>query len=215
MRRTIIILTLAALSAHAIDCIRATFNYILIDRSYWEFTPDNLYIDSSYSQNKSMVNTSKFYWSDTKLDSIQMHMSCRDNRKDWTVPKDWKVETIKQGSTTRYTWTEPMPMFLTMGKASLDFQIGDQHYMLYIQNDTLFESGGNSQTKRIITRDPNNESRCYRKNESGLLITTFEYEMQGSTLIQKMVEPDHNKYFRNPDPCYGGEKRTTIYYKTR
>ena len=66
MRRTFIILALAALSAYAIDCIRATFDYISIDRSYWEFTPDNLYIDSSYSQNKSMINTSKFYWKGTK-----------------------------------------------------------------------------------------------------------------------------------------------------
>ena len=139
MRRTFIILALAALSAYAVDCIRATFNYILIERSYWEFTPDDLYIDSSYSQNKSMVNISKFFWSGAKLDSIKMHMSCRDNRKDWTVAKDWKVSTEKQGKVTKYIWTEPMPMSLTKGKDSLNFQIGDQHYMPYIQNDTLFE----------------------------------------------------------------------------
>ena len=213
MRRTFIILALVVLNVYAVDCIQATFNYILIDRSFWEFTPGNLYIDSSFSQNKSMINTSKFYWSNDKLDSIKMHMSCLDNRKDWTVAKNWKVETSKEGNATKHTWAEPMPMFLIQGKDSLDFQVGNQHYIPYIQNDTLFEKDSNKQTKRIITRDPNNESKCYRNGESGLLITTFEYELKGDTLIQKMVEPDHNKYFRNPGPCTGGEKHTTIYYK--
>ena len=215
MRRTFIILALAALNLHAIDCIQATFNYILIDRSFWEFTPDNLYIDSSYSQNKSMINISKFYWSGDKLDSIKMHMSCQDHRKDWTVTKNWKVSTEKQGKDTKYMWTEPMTMHLTKGKDFFDLQMGEQHYRPYIQNDTLFEKDGNKQTKRITTRDSNNESKCYRNNESGLLITTFEYELKGDTLIQKMAEPDNNKYFRNPGPCAGGEKHTTIYYKKR
>ena len=209
MRRTFIILALAALSAYAVDCIRATFNYILIDRSYWEFTPDNLYIDSSYSQNKSMINTSKFYWSGNKLDSIKMHMSCRDNRKDWTVAKDWKVEKTKQGT---YTWTDPMPMSIFQGKDSLDISIDGHRYTLLLRNDTIFEKTNDNSPQYIIIRDPNNRNKCYRTNKSGLTITTFEYEMQGSTLIQKMVKPDHNKYFRNPGPCSGGDKYTTIYY---
>ena len=47
------------------------------------------------------------------------------------------------------------------------------------------------------------------------IYTTYEYETRGDFLIQKIFEPNHNRYVKPPGPCDGGDKYTTIYYRKR
>ena len=62
MRRTFIILALTALNAHAIDCIRHTFNYFATNFQDHALTmPGEMLPDSLYQEQNVMVYTIKYH----------------------------------------------------------------------------------------------------------------------------------------------------------
>lgn len=221
MRRTFIILALAALNVQAVDCIRHTFNYFATSfEDHALVMAGEMLPDSLYQEQNGLIYTIKYHWTGTHLDSMGLYQSCRARNieKRSTYIPDWEIDSTKVDKAMKYDWKfqKEKGWHFTVYRAKDSVYIDidkEQHQIFYIKNDTIHEANNWIPRNQIIYREPNNESKCTRKSEKkNFLIDTFEYEMQGSTLIQKMVKPDHNKYFRNPGPCYGGNKHTTIYY---
>ena len=223
MRRTFIILAMAALSVHAIDCIRATFDYFATNfEEHALVMAGDMLPDSLYSEQNGLVYTIKYHWTGTHLDSMGLYQSCHarniENRSTY-IP-DWEIDSTKVGKVMKYDWRSQKEkgwhFTVYRAKDSVCIDIDkEQHQTFYIKNDTIHEASNWIPINRIIYRDPNNESKCTRKSDKNFLIGTYEYEMKGNTLIQKSIKFDNNRYFRAPDPCTGGNEYTTIYYKKR
>ena len=238
MRRILAILALLALSAHAVDCIRPMFEYFA---SHYRTEVLNLYIlpgrmnpDSLHQQQKSQVSTIKYYWTQNHLDSLTFTHGCQDKVHRGTAKVDWKVDSARVGKLMRYDWIYPDKsdnFTVYRGKDSVDIvrnEDPDRHYTFYIKNDTIHELDNGIPRNWIIYRDPKDENKCYRANRkekkfgNGSVLkvgeeiyTTYEYETRGDFLIQRIFEPNRNKYFRAPGPCDGGDKYTTIYYRQK
>lgn len=242
MRRTLIILALAFLNANAVDCIRATFDYFASqympeDDMKLYILPGNLKPDSLHQQEKSLTYAIKFHWTLNHLDDLVFSHYCLDDGGTGTITPNWKVDSTKVGKLQKYTWTflpENADMNFTVyrGKDSVDIVTGSRneftHHTFFIKNDTIHEQNNRISRNRIIYRDPNNENKCYRANgqekkfENGSVLkvgeevySTYEYETKGDFLIQRIFEPNRNKYFKAPGPCDGGDKYTTIYYRQK
>lgn len=240
-RETFIILALVALSAHAVDCARTTFDYFatqyMTEQLNLYILPGALKPDSLHQRHHSQVYTIKYYWNGNHLDSMTFAQSCLDKGNKVTVVPDWKVDSTKVGKLKKYTWTfQPKYAFMNFtvyrGKDSVDIVTGSRdestHQTFFIKNDTIRELNNGIPRNRIIYRDPKNENKCYRANgkerkfENGSVLkvgeevyTTYEYETRGDFLIQKIFEPDRNRYVKPPGPCEGGDEYTTIYYRKK
>ena len=201
MRRTIILLIISALSAHAVDCIRPMFEYFA---SHYRTEVLNLYIlpgrmnpDSLHQQQKSQVSTIKYHWTQNHLDSLTFTHGCQDKVHRGTAKVDWKVDSARVGKLMRYDWIYPDKsdnFTVFRGKDSVAIIIDEkQTNSYYIKNDTIRE------VNNYIPRG----SEIY---------TTYEFEKRGNTLILKITEPDRNMYLRPPGPCMGGTKYTTIFF---
>ena len=241
MRRALIILTLAIMNANAVDCIRATFDYFATqympeDDMKFYILPGSLKPDSLYQKQKSQIFAIKFHWTGDHLDDLVFSHSCLDDGATGTVVPDWKVDSAKVGKLKKYTWTfspkyADMDFTVYRGKDSIDIvrnEDPNRHYTFYIKNDTIHELDNWIPRHWIIYRDPKDENKCYRANgkekkfENGSVLkvgeevyTTYEYETRGDFLIQKIFEPDRNRYVKPPGPCEGGDKYTTIYYRKK
>jgi Zn/Cd-binding protein ZinT len=219
MRRAFIILALAALTAHAVDCIRPMFEYFA---SHYRTEVLNLYIlpgrmnpDSLHQQQKSQVSTIKYHWTQNHLDSLTFTHGCQDKVHRGTAKVDWKVDSARVGKLMRYDWIYPNKsnnFTVFRGKDSVAIVIDErQTHSFYIKNDTIRESNNYIPRNGIIFHDSKNENRCTRVN--GKEITTYEFEKSGNTLILTITEPDYNMYIKPPGPCEGGDKYTTIFFK--
>lgn len=242
MRRTLIILALAILNANAVDCVRATFDYFANqympeDDMKLYILPGNLKPDSLHQKHHSQVYTIKYHWTGNHLDSLAFSQSCLDKGSKVTVVPNWKIDSAKVGKLKKYTWTFPpenadMDFTVYRGKDSVDIVTGSRdestHQTFFIKNDTVRELNNGIPRNRIIYRDPKNENKCYRANgkerkfENGSVLkvgeevyTTYEYETRGDFLIQKIFEPDRNRYVKPPGPCEDGDEYTTIYYRKK
>ena len=223
MRRTLFILALTAFYAHAVDCIRPTFDYFATNfEEHALVMAGDMLPDSLYQEQNGLVYTIKYHWTGTHLDSMGLYQSCRarniENRSTY-IP-DWEIDSTKVGKVKKYDWRSQKEkgwhFTVYRAKDSVYIDIDkEQHQTFYIKNDTIHEVNNWIPMHRIIYRDPNNESKCTRKSDKNLLIGTYEYEMKGNTLIQKSIKFDNNRYFRAPDPCTGGNEYTTIYYKKK
>ena len=211
----------AFLNVHAVDCIRPMFEYFA---SHYMTEVLNLYIlpgrmnpDSLHQEQNSLVSTIKYHWTKNRLDSMTFTQACQDDVHRGKVKVDWKIDSAKVGKLMKYDWifpdkTDNFTVF--RGKDSVAIVIDEeQTHSCYIKNDTIHEVNNWNSRNWIIYRDPNNESKCTRKSEKNLIINTYEYEMKGSTLIQKSIKFDHNRYIKAPGPCMGGNEYTTIYYR--
>ena len=241
MRRTLIILALAIMNVHAIDCIRATFDYFASqymseDDMKLYILPGSLKPDSLHQQEKSLTYDIKFHWNGNHLDNLTFTHSCLDDGSTGTVIPNWKVDSTKVGKLQKYTWTfQPKDAFMNFtvyrGKDSVDIvrnEDPNRHYTFYIKNDTIHELDNGIPRNWIIYRDPKDENKCYRANGqekkfgNGSVLkvgeeiyTTYEYETRGDFLIQNIFEPNRNRYVKAPGPCDGGDKYTTIYYRQK
>ena len=221
MRRTFIILALATLSAYAVDCIHATFNYFATNfEDHALVMASEMLPDSLYQEQNGLIYTIKYHWTGTHLDSMGLYQSCRARNieKRSTYIPDWEIDSTKVDKVKKYDWKslkDGWHFTVYRGKDSVYIDIDKEQYQIfYIKNDTIHEVNNWIPMQRIIYRDPNNESKCIRTSDKkNFLIGTYEYEMKGNTLIQKSVKFDNNRYFRAPDPCTGGNEYTTIYYK--
>lgn len=220
MRRTFIVLAAAFLNAHSVDCIRPLFDYFATNfENNALVMPGEILPDSLYQEQNGLVYTIKYHWTGNHLDSMNLHHSCRalDYEKHSTYISDWKIDSTKVGKVTKYDWKSSKDKWhFTVYRAKDSVYIDldkEQHQVFYIKNDTIHEVNNWIPRQWIIYRDPNNESKCSRKSDNGFIIDTYEYEMKGSTLIQKSIKFDHNRYIKAPGPCYGGNKYTTMYYK--
>ena len=229
------------MNAHAVDCIRATFDYFATHYMPGEdlklyILPSDLKPDSIHQQHHSQIYTIKYHWTRNHLDSMVFSQSCLDKGSKGTVIPDWKVDSTKAGKLKKYTWTfspkyDYMDFTVYRGKDSVNIvrnEDPDRHYTFYIKNDTIHELDNWIPRHWIIYRDPTNENKCYRANgkekkfENGSILkvgeevyTTYEYETRGDFLIQKIFEPDRNRYVKPPGPREGGDKYTTIYYRKK
>ncbi len=220
MRRTFIILALAALNVHAVDCIRHTFNYFATDfENHVLVLPSEMLPDSLYQEQNGRVNTIKYHWTGNHLDSMSLSQSClaRNVEKKSTYIPDWKIDSTKVGKVTKYEWKSSKDKWhFTVYRAKDSVYIDlnkEQHQIFYIKNDTIHEADNWIPRHWTIYRDPGNEGKCIRKSDNNFIIDTYEYEMKGNTLIQKSIKFDHNRYIKAPGPCMGGNEYTTIYYK--
>ena len=221
MRRTLAIIALFALNAHAVDCIQHTFDYFATNFENHALTiPGEMFPDSLYQEQNGLVYTIKYHWTGNHLDSMNLYQSClaRNIEKRSTYIPDWKIDSTKVGKVKKYDWKSQKEkgwhFTVYRGKDSVYIDINkEQHQIFYVKNDTIHEIDNWLPKNWIIFRDPNNESKCTRKNDKNFIIDTYEYEMKGNTLIQKSIKFDHNRYIKAPGPCMGGNKYTTIYYK--
>ena len=219
MRQTFIILAFLAFNAYAVDCIRPMFEYFA---SHYRTEVLNIYIlpgrmnpDSLHQQQKSQVSTIKYHWTQNHLDSLTFTHGCQDKVHRGTAKVDWKVDSARVGKLMRYDWIFPDKsdnFTVFRGKDSVAIVIGEeQTHTYYIKNDTIREINNYIPRNGIIFRDPKNENRCTRVN--GKEITTYEFEKSGNTLILTITEPDYNMYIKQPGPCEGGDKYTTIFFR--
>ena len=220
MRRTFIILALTALNAHAVDCIRHTFDYFATNfQDHALIMPGETLPDSLYQEQNGMVYTIKYHWTGNHLDSMNLYQSClaRNVEKKSIYIPDWKIDSTKVGKVTKYDWKSSKDKWrFTVYRAKDSVYIDlnkEQHQIFYIKNDTIHEADNWIPRHWTIYRDPGNEGKCIRKSDKGFIIDTYEYEMKGNTLIQKSIKFDHNRYVKAPGPCMGGNEHTTIYYK--
>lgn len=213
------IIALVAMNVHAVDCIRMTFDYLA---SEYMTEVLNLYIlpgrmnpDSLHQEQNSLVITIKYHWTKNRLDSMTFTHACQDDMHRGTAKVDWKIDSAKVGKLMKYDWifpdkTDNFTVF--RGKDSVAIVIDEeQTHSFYIKNDTIHEVNNYIPRNGIIFRDPKNENRCTRVN--GKEITTYEFEKSGNTLILTITEPDYNMYIKQPGPCEGGDKYTTIFYR--
>ena len=220
MRRTFIVLAAAFLNAHSVDCIRPLFDYFATNfENNALVMPGEMFPDSLYQEQNGLVNTIKYHWTGTHLDSLNLYQSCLAHNVEErsTYIPDWKIDSTKIGKVKKYDWKSPkdrwhFTVYRTKDSVYVD-KDKELHQIFYIKNDTIHEVNSWNSRNWIIYRDPNNESKCTRKSEKNLIIDTYEYEMKGSTLIQKSIKFDHNRYIKAPGPCMGGNKYTTIYYR--
>ena len=220
MRRTFIILALTALNAHAVDCIRHTFDYFATNfQDHALIMPGETLPDSLYQEQNGMVYTIKYHWTGNHLDSMNLYQSClaRNVEKNSIYIPDWKIDSTKVGKVMKYDWKSSKDKWhFTVYRAKDSVYINlnkEQHQIFYIKNDTIHEADNWIPRHWTIYRDPGNEGKCIRKSDKGFIIDTYEYEMKGNTLIQKSIKFDHNRYVKAPGPCMGGNEHTTIYYK--
>ena len=233
MRRSIIILTIAALSAHAVDCVRATFDYFatqyMTEQLNLYILPGSLKPDSLHQQHKSQIYTIKYHWTQDRLDSMSLTRACQEKVHRGTAKVNWKIDSTRVGKLTRYDWIFPdesdnFTVFRGMDSVAIIID-EKQTNSYYIKNDTIRETNNWIPMDWVIYRDPNDESRCYQGNgkekhyENGSvskvgaeIYTTYEFEKRGKTLILRITEPDRNMYLRPPGPCMGGTKYTTIFF---
>ena len=220
LKVSFIIVIMAFLNAHSVDCIRPLFDYFATNfENNALIMPGEMFPDSLHQEQNGLVNTIKYHWTGTHLDSMNLHHSCRalDYEKHSTYISDWKIDSTKVGKVTKYDWKSPkdrwhFTVYRTKDSVYIDLD-KEQHQVFYIKNDTIHEVNNWIPRQWIIYRDPNNESKCSRKSDNGFIIDTYEYEMKGNILIQKSIKFDHKKYFKAPGPCMGGNEYTTIYYK--
>ena len=107
MRRTFIILALATLSAHAVDCIRATFNYFATSfEDHALVMAGEMLPDSLYQEQNGLIYTIKYHWTGTHLDSMGLYQSChaRNIEKKSTYIPDWEIDSTKVGNVKKYDW---------------------------------------------------------------------------------------------------------------
>ena len=221
MRRTFIILTAAFLNAHAVDCIRHTFDYFATDfENHALVMSGEMFPDSLYQEQNGLIYTIKYHWTGNHLDSMNLYHSCLalDIEERSTYIPDWKVDSTKVGKVKKYDWKslkdKGWHFTVYRAKDSVYININKEQYQtFYIKNDTIHEVDNLLPKNWIIYREPNNESKCTRRSDKNFIIDTYEYEMKGSTLIQNSIKFDYNRYIKAPGPCMGGNEYTTIYYK--
>ena len=220
MKRIFFLLTLVVLNAHAVDCIRHTFNYFATNfQDHALIMPSETLPDSLYQEQNGLVYTIKYHWTGNHLDSMNLYQSClaRNVEKRSTYIPDCKIDSTKVGKVTKYDWKslkDGWHFTVYRGKDSVYIDNdNEQHQIFYLKNDTIYEVNNWVPRNLKTYHDPDNKSKCIRKSDNNFIIDTYEYEMKGSTLIQKSIKFDHKKYFKAPGPCYGGNEYTTIYYK--
>ena len=237
MRRTLLILALATLNAHAVNCIRATFDYYASqympeDDIKTYILPGDLTPDSLSQEEKSLILTVKYHWTGNHLDKLDISHSCLDDEvKGINIPNG-TVDSTRMGKLTRYNWTFPdksSNFTVYRGMDSVDIVYGPEkepaHHTFYIKNDTIYDVNDWLPRKWITFRNGNS---CIRAKEIekkledgsvqkavGEIYATYEYETRGDFLIQEIFEPDYTKYIMPPGPCDGGDKSTTIYYRKK
>ena len=186
MRRTLSILALLALSAHAVDCIRAKFDIFV---AQYEALNDNytgLIIDSTSSDN----TLEKFTFSNdhTYLWTSYARLSPNSEFKKYEPQQmSYKAEISQEGDFKIYNrgplvyrvfHTEDSIYVEKLSNERSDTTI----IIWHIRNDTLYEK---TSSTLIVTYDPGFENRCFetRTNNSSYEIL-YEYETKGDTLIE-------------------------------
>lgn len=220
LKVSFIIVIMAFLNAHSVDCIRPLFDYFATNfENNALLMPSEMFPDSIYQEQNGRVNTIKYHWTGNHLDSMSLYQSChaRGYEKKSTFIPDWKIDSTKVGKVKKYDWKslkDGWHFTVYRGKDSVYIDNdNEQHQIFYLKNDTIHEVDNWIPRNWIIFRDPNDESKCIRKSEKNLLIDTYEYEMKGNTLIQNSIKFDYTRYIKAPGPCMGGNEYTTIYYR--
>lgn len=222
LKVSFIIVIMAFLNAHSVDCIQPLFDYFATNfENHALVMPGEMLPDSLYQEQNGLVYTIKYHWTGTHLDSMNLYQSClaHNIEKRSTFIPDWKIDSTKVGKVKKYDWKSPkdrwhFTVYRTKDSVYVD-KDKELHQIFYIKNDTIHEINSWIPRCWTIYRDLGNEGKCIRKSDKGFIIDTYEYEMKGSTLIQKSIKFDHNRYIKAPGPCTGGNEYTTIYYKKR
>ena len=184
MRRILAILALLALSAYAVDCIRAKFDIFV---AQYEALNDNytgLVIDSTsseYTQEKyTFSNDHTYLW------TWYTRMSPDGEFKKYEHQQmSYKAEISQEGDFKIYDrgplvyrvfHTEDSIYVEKLSNERSDTTI----IIWYIRNDTLYKN-----SSLIVTYDPEFENRCFetRTNNSSYEVL-YEYETRGDTLIE-------------------------------
>ena len=199
MKKLLLILSILALNAFAFNCIRTTFDLIVLseyemyDEGYEGLVPDSFYVD----QGEDSYFSVKYYRTKNYLDSAREYFSNLDTSDYRLTIYNTTAKIEKNGSSktiTLYTGGIPsQEIYAYLEGDSLYyknyiFEDGaktvDDYQSVYIKNDTLYTADGN-----IIINDPENENKCiaqyyYSEVSSWGTWMTYEYETKGDTLIQ-------------------------------
>ena len=184
MRRILAILALLALSAHAVDCIRAKFDIFV---AQYEALNDNytgLVIDSTsseYTQEKyTFSNDHTYLW------TWYTRMSPDGEFKKYEPQQmSYKAEISQEGDFKIYDrgplvyrvfHTEDSIYVEKLSNERSDTTI----IIWHIRNDTLYEN-----SSFIVTYDPGFKNRCFQtKANDSSYKELYEYETKGDTLVE-------------------------------
>ena len=184
MRRTLAILALLTLSAHAVDCIRAKFDIFV---AQYEALNDNytgLIIDSTsseYTQEKyTFSNDHTYLWTwYTRMSPDGEFKKNKPQEMDYKaeISQEGDFKVYDRGSTVfRVFHTEDSIYVEKLSNERSDTTI----IIWYIQNDTLYEN-----SSFIVTYDPGFENRCFQtKTNDSSYKELYKYETKGDTLVE-------------------------------
>ena len=196
MKKLILIITLGALNAFAIDCLRSTFDIFSKEyptSSSNEFTTalyKNFFVDSIYLHYADAKTYTKKHGSDEweikVLTPEELTLQAYGVKTTITQEGDFKrVRQEGKGNPPiiEYLIYETKDsVYYTVSYLYESGNIDSYEHRVYIRNDTLYttESG----IKAYIVRDSANESKCYEYDDypQNKVYATYEYEMRGDTL---------------------------------
>ena len=173
MRRTFIILALAALNVHAVDCIRHTFDYFATNfQDHALIMPGEMLPDSLYQEQNGLVYTIKYHWTGNHLDSMNLYQSClaRNVEKRSTFIPDWKIDSTKVGKVTKYDWKSlkdkwHFTVYRTKDSVYIDLN-KEQHQIFYLKNDTIYEVNNWVPRNLKTYHDPDNKPSSRNQSSS-------------------------------------------------
>ena len=215
MKKIILTLALAALGAHAADCLRNIFD--IHESGNSEGTVKGMIIDSIFLQYRDPQHSvefdnTKYYWTGDKFDSAVTYRK-KHGSDDWeiTVQKKDEIyghrEVTRDGNLTKILTTGGNP-----NVEELIYQEKDSinHVTKYVdpetgevtniyvatsvlRNDTIHKSENNGDDMYIIVRDSADENKCYVKRNIGSgfndIDAIYEFEMKGDTLVDAETRP--------------------------
>ena len=196
MKKFILIITLGALNAFAIDCLRSTFDIFAKEYPassepttaiYKNFFVDSIYLNYADTSHSTEFDNNKYYYTDTHVDSAKTYTK-EHGSDDWEIkvlsPEELTLEAY--GVKTTVTQEGDFKKVRQEGKGNppiieyLIYETKDSVY--YIVSDTLYttEEGLGA----YIVRDSANESKCYEYDDypQNEIRATYEYEMRSDTL---------------------------------
>ena len=214
MKKIILTLALAALGAHAADCLRNIFD--IHESGNSEGIANGMIIDSVFLQYRDPQHSvefdnTKYYWTGDKFDSAVTYRK-EHGSDDWEITVenadvlDSHRKVTRDGNLTKILTTGGHPNveeLIYQEKDSInhitkyiDAETGEvtNIYMKtsVLRNDTIHKSENNGDDRYIIVRDSANEDKCYEKkgwDEFNDIDAIYEFEMKGDTLVDTETRP--------------------------
>ena len=201
MKKLILIITLGALNAFAIDCLRSTFDIFAKEYPnssepttaiYKNFFVDSIYLHYADTSHSTEFDNNKYYYTGTHIDSAKTYTK-KHGSDEWEIkvltPEELTLQAY--GVKTTVTQEGDFKKVRQEGKGNppvIEYLIYETKDSVYYTVSYLYESGNiDSYEHRVYIRNDTlytTESgiKAYIVRDSANESKCYEYEMRGDTL---------------------------------